>query len=169
MGSVSEWRVAAGSSISLVPNGIPIKVRTAHPDDSNYGQGTYSNHRDVKNLNVVHCNPPDNTASSSTYGFYQCEFYWNGSKDGANFCVEKDDSAFAKGSTFGLTYAIQVGDVDASGFKDSPTWLFDYTVPSSDSAFTVESNTGQTTYSRYFTCEGAEGRKGRIFLTCQGY
>jgi len=102
------------------------------------------------------CKPPANTEDPD--GFYECKI-WGNNNLGLPFAYVSP-SVYESGLKY--TFNIKMGDYDANGvFDNGPTFDFTYTEPDHRSINDLREN-GPIT--RYFTREGPEGRKARIFV-----
>lgn len=151
--SPSELWEVSGGSIEL-PYGVNGSTKTISSDQIT-----------LKNLDGQLCEPT-NTPLSTSNGFYWCDLYFDGAKDGADFCLQDgDDSSIYK-------YDFNDLEIGVAGGAN-PSWSFSYSEPS------VSTNMGglnSISERRYFTRSGATGRKGRIFMqyfavegTCEDY
>lgn len=128
-----------------------------------FGQGTRSKKPtmqdasfSLKNYNGGDCDPRDNKSDNDD-GFYGCHFLYDGSRSGANWCVDTDEDEFAFGMDF------RVGDHDA-GFDNGPRFNIGRNAIK-NSMSDMPTNNGAE-WETYFTREGPDGRKARIYAKC---
>ena len=146
-GANEEWNVAYGE-LRFGP-GTKHKGRQHFEGDYN-GDGRQD--WSLKNYYGDLCAPPDNRENNDD-GFYGCNFYFDGSRSGANWCHDV-------GSSSRMEYLIdfRVGDYDGVfgiGLDNGPRITTHQSeVPS-----------GQT-WEKYFTRTGPEGRKARMYTRC---